>query len=451
MACRRPWPLGSAGAALVAALVVLCEPPARAQQSMPVFESRPQVGPLQCPSPTTTTPPRSSSPSDRIPDADDLEAGAVELPAARSVAAPKLPAELIRGFNLSIEHDEPLRVAFWGDSHVAAGYITDELVKYLEAGGFAVETRVIPASVGRAGVRLPLKKTCKGGAWRLQPSYISPATMPVGPSLANLRSGKSGDYLWLDFRYRPDQHVRRLQIHALPTGVRTVIGVRIDDGPEVRIEVKSAVIDLRASSSISTLKLRVLQGEFVLQHFTLDYAKVSSITLDVFGLPSSTVKGWANADVAYLKKSITPDAYEAIVLEFGTNEGAVDRFNAPAYAAMLGASLRNVRQVLPHASCVLMGPTDRGMRLSGGKRNERIDLMYYARVHQQITRIQGEVGATFGCALWDWQRFMGGPGSMYLWARDTPPLAAGDLIHLTPFGYRRTASGLAQSLGWLDP
>jgi lysophospholipase L1-like esterase len=450
MACRPPWRLANAGAAVVASLF-LCEPQTRAQESVPVFESRPQVGALQCPSQTTTTRPRSSSPSDRIPNADDLEAGAVELPATRSIAAPKLPAELMRGFDLSIEHDEPLRVAFWGDSHVAAGYITDELVKYLEAGAYAVETRVIPASVGRAGVRLPLKKTCKGGEWRLQPSYSSPTTMQVGPSLANLRSGKVGDYLWLDFRYRPDQQVRRLQIHALPTAARTAIGVRIDDGPEVRIEVKSAVIELRATSSISTLKLRVLQGEFVLQHLTLDYARPSSITLDVFGLPSATVKGWANADVAYLKKSLAPDAYEAIVLEFGTNEGAVDRFNPAAYAAMLAASLRNVRQVLPHASCVLMGPTDRGMRLSGGRRNERIDLMYYARVHQQITRIQGEVGASFGCAVWDWQRFMGGPGSMYLWARDTPPLSAGDLIHLTPAGYRRTAAALADSLGWREP
>ena len=109
-----------------------------------------------------------------------------------------------------------------------------------------------------------------------------------------------------------------------------------------------------------------------------------------------------------------------------------------------------VRQVLPRASCVLMGPTDRGMRMPA-KHSGRIDLMYYARVHQQITRIQGEVGPTFGCALWDWQRYMGGPGAMFQWARETPPLAAGDLIHLTPAGYRRTAVALAESFGWREP
>ena len=53
--------------------------------------------------------------------------------------------------------------------------------------------------------------------------------------------------------------------------------------------------------------------------------------------------------------------------------------------------------------------------------------------------------------MWDWQRYMGGAGSIYRWARETPALAAPDLIHLTPPGYRRTAAALAQSIGWLTP
>ena len=451
MACRRRWRPGNhAGAVLVAASAILCASPASAQeQQVLFFESRPLVGALQCPSQSTAATPRPSGPADRIPNADDLEAGAIELPATRTGPVSRLPEDLVRAFKLPEGSGDPLRVAFWGDSHIAAGFITDELTKYLEAAGHAVETRVIPAVVGRPGVRLPIKKTCKGGDWTLQPAYSAPAAMIVGPSLANLRSGKSGDYLWLDFRYRADRHVRRLQIHSLPVKTKSAIGIRVDDGPERRIEPKTSALDLRFSSSVSTLKLRVLQGEFVLQHFTIEYAEPSPIVLDVFGLPSATIKGWANADVAHLRHNVLP--YDAIVLEYGTNEGAVERFNPPAYAAMLAASLQNVRQVLPNASCVLIGPTDRGIRLPARNKGGRLDLMYYPRVHQQIARIQGEVGANFGCALWDWQRFMGGPGSIYLWASEKPPLAAADLIHLTLSGYRRTASALAQSFGWLEP
>jgi lysophospholipase L1-like esterase len=80
-----------------------------------------------------------------------------------------------------------------------------------------------------------------------------------------------------------------------------------------------------------------------------------------------------------------------------------------------------------------------------------VDLLRYSRIHQEITRIQRDVGKDFGCTVWDWQRYMGGAGSMYRWARDTPALAAPDLIHLTPAGYRRTAGALAQFIGWTGP
>jgi lysophospholipase L1-like esterase len=194
----------------------------------------------------------------------------------------------------------------------------------------------------------------------------------------------------------------------------------------------------------------VLQGDVVLQGFSLVYDEAAPMTIDVFGIPSATVKGWSNADLSYLKASLPADAYDAIILEYGTNEGAVDRFEPSRYAAMLGASLRSVRHVFPHSACLLMGPTDRGVRVPA-KRTGRLDLLKYSRIHQQITRIQADVGGDFGCVVWDWQRYMGGNGSIYSWARETPPLAAYDLIHLTPLGYRRTAAALGQSVGWLAP
>ena len=77
--------------------------------------------------------------------------------------------------------------------------------------------------------------------------------------------------------------------------------------------------------------------------------------------------------------------------------------------------------------------------------------MQYSRVStSRSLAFKRDVGEAFGCAVWDWRRYMGGAGSIYLWARETPALAAPDLIHLTPAGYRRTAAALAQSLGWIS-
>ena len=447
MDCRRRSRLASAAALCVATF--LCGGTLWSQEggSKHIFESHPDVAPLQCPSPASTAARPPVAPVDAIPDAPKLSAA----------RAPSLPPDLVRAFALPAPGGR-LRVGVWGDSHVAGGFITDELIKRIEDAGVSVDTREIPASLGRPGVRLPLKRVCKDG-WQFQSSYVAQSSMQVGPSLSNLRSTKTGDSLWFDLRPRADRHVRTMRIHYLPPRGRAAIGVRVDDGSEVRFEFDQApadgadapgLIEVRASGSISTLKLRVLQGDVVLQGFSLVYDEAAAMTIDVFGIPSATVKGWSNADLSYLKASLPADAYDAIILEYGTNEGAVDRFEPSRYAAMLGASLRSVRHVFPHAACLLMGPTDRGVRVPA-RRTGRLDLLKYSRIHQQITRIQADVGGDFGCVVWDWQRYMGGNGSIYSWARATPPLAAYDLIHLTPLGYRRTAAALGQSIGWLAP
>ena len=442
MDCRRRWRLGSAA---LAAATVLCGSTLRSQEPRsPIFESRPQVGALQCPSQDSAATTRPPAPQDRIPSGEDLS-GVFEASVADS--APLLPSAFVERLALPPPGGR-LRVGVWGDSHAAAGFITDELAKIIEAKGLRVDTRVIPASVGRPGVRLPIRRVCKSG-WQFQPGYIAQSPLKLGPSLSTLRSSKAGDYLWLDLRHRPDRVVRALRIRHLPVKSRAAIGIRIDDGAERRVALGSGVLDVRASSSISTMKLRVLQGEVALQEFEIDYASASPITIDVFGLPSATVKGWLNAEPAYLKRAIGREGYDAIVLEYGTNEGAVERFDPQKYASLLADSLRAAREVLPGAACLLIGPTDRGVRIPS-RQAGRPDLLRYARIHQQIAQIQGRVGAQYGCEVWDWQRYMGGPGSMYWWARQAPALAAPDLTHLTPAGYRRSATALARSMRWLD-
>ena len=43
-------------------------------------------------------------------------------------------------------------------------------------------------------------------------------------------------------------------------------------------------------------------------------------------------------------------------------------------------------------------------------RRSRPDYLKFARIHREITVAQTRIGAHFGCAVWDWQAYMGGPG-----------------------------------------
>lgn len=350
-------------------------------------------------------------------------------------------------------HGSPKRFAFWGDSHVAAGPFAPTLIQVLRDRGLSVETRFMPPTMGRANVRLPgLRAYCIGPDWTTELAYRSSDTVDIGPALADrIVDGGDGSYLWLDVRNDARQSdVQRMQL-VYRTPIGAFIDYAIDDQAPHRVYLPpttvSRVVDLGAGTPISTLKMSVAHGRLVLQGFIQDRTPTPAVTFDFFGIPSSTAKGWANVDPKALARALHGVDYDAVILEYGTNAGVdPDHFDGDDYAGMLNRALGNLRQVFPDATCLLVGPPDRGV-LEG--RRGRHDPLFYSRVHQRIEQIQRQVGSQYGCAVWSWQDLMGGPGGSYGWALADPSLMGRDLTHFTSTGYRLVARSLAQSLGWL--
>ncbi len=413
-----------------------------------------------------TTTPAPAGPVDEIPSATDLQGVIPDTPAGRLVSVDQT---LTAKFALSTvaERTGPLRIAVYGDSHVAAGTFSDELARLIRARGLDVETSYFPPTMGRAGVRLPLRKYCVATTWTLQPAYRSGSeVLRTGRSLMNLVSAPKGNnYLWLDFRNSERQsRVVRLRVHYVPNPGETAVGFIANDGTEkiVRLprgggeQATPGVVELQVEDTLSTVKLRVLYGTLILQGFEVDYRDPRPVTLDVFGIPSATARGWARTDATFLTESLRRGTYDAVILEYGTNEGSNTRFEREAYATSLRQSLQAFRQIYPDAGCLLLGPTDRGVRVSRSRARRAssrrpVDLLRYARIHHEISELQATIGREYQCAAWDWQAFMGGTGAMYRWALRSPTLAASDLIHLTPGGYRLSANALADALGWSLP
>jgi len=442
------------GAIAVGLLAPVC---ASAQTA--TFVSGPSPGDLNCPA-EGWHPPRPGGP--HIPE----PFGGTDMPTAQQLGLlartvirdePVIDPARIPEFAL---HDgtaaaRPRRIAVWGDSHVAAGPFMPTVADAIRSNGISVGTHFLPPTMGRANVRLPtLHAYCIGHGWNTDLAFKSPTPIAAGPALANrIAAAGPESYLWLDFRDADRQAtLRQLRIVYRPAGAAE-IAFSVNDGPEQSAPLAgndaSETLTLKGDALISTLKLRVTQGELVLQGFILDYDQPPLVTFDVFGLPSSTAHGWANIDPAALGAALHGDSYDAVVLEYGTNEGNVAHFDGDKYAADLTRTLTNMRAVFPHASCVLVGPPDRGVLLARG--HPPPDFLTFSRVHAQIEATQVRIGAQFDCVAWDWQDLMGGPGGSYGWAYAIPQLAGNDLTHLTAAGYRRTGLALAKSLGWSGP
>ncbi|MDB5961019.1 MAG: hypothetical protein JWP59_2313 [Massilia sp.] len=427
-------------------------------------QARADVPDLKC-EPKAATPRTPASPNPdpmEMPTAELVESLALPpaLPPAPPYAASALPLPT-----------RPLRIAIWGDSHLAANFFTEELSKQWEIPADASMHALIPANMGRAGVRLPLRQSCVSPQWKYELAYLGGenASAP-GPGLVNMVSAEAGASLAWDVRKPGQRGPETVRILYQQTAAPLLIGLQVDGGPEREITLAAspgpAILELAAEQPISQLAVRLIDGRLRFHGLALMAAQASPYVMDVFGYPGSTVAGWKHADLAYLSSWFAQRDDQLVMLEFGTNEGNVKPFDAAGYRRILSESVQNLKTVFPRAACVLIAPGDRGVLVPrsanlrtkkaarGGPKQARpgkaaaIDLYLYAKIHAEIGRIEAQVGGAAGCGVWSMQTAMGGPGSAYDWARQSPPLMAKDLIHFTVAGYQRLARMFARDMGW---
>lgn len=361
---------------------------------------------------------------------------------------------------------QTFRVAFWGDSHLAAGFFTQELVKQLGLTAEQAHSAFIPATMNRPGVRLPVRKTCTSPAWRYESAHAwAGSAFAAGPALVNAVSAEHGASLAWDLRNAARQALHRnARFLYQQTQEPITVGVRVDGGEELTVVLEAAPgpagLELQADQPISTLQIRLLHGSLRSHGLGLDVPASARLQLDLFALPGTTAKAWRQADMGYLRNwFVDAPPYQLVALAYGTNEGNEKPFNAPAYAQGLRQSVTNLRQLFPQASCLLIGPGDRGVLIArsrqGRKKRPKTpaplasnQLLRYSHIHAQISKIQQTVGTELGCRAWSMYQAMGGSASAYGWARQRPQLMANDLMHYTVSGYQKLAQLFAAQMGW---
>jgi lysophospholipase L1-like esterase len=158
-------------------------------------------------------------------------------------------------------------------------------------------------------------------------------------------------------------------------------------------------------------------------------------TLGIGGMRANSILTW---DQSLWAEHLLRRAPSLVILAYGTNEASDQRDTIPVYAEQLKQVLTRLRQILPEASCVLVGPGDYP-RADGSQWKARPRLL-------EVIRTQRELAPSFRCGFWDTYAFMGGEGSMHEWASAKPALGAKDHIHLTNRGYVRMGMAFGDAL-----
>ncbi len=339
--------------------------------------AHPAVPELQCASLPKGAAPAAAMVQDprEIPDDDEVQAALQQAGEARMPAA---AGRQTAGSLGRARPGEPYRVAIWGDSHLAAGFFTQELVKILNLPPAQVRAAFLPASMNRPGVRLPLRQTCISPQWRYEPAHANAASAAApGPGLVSLFSTQAGATLAWDLRHPAGlAESRQVRLLYQQTASPVRLAVSVDGGAEVELELSGAAgpaaLELAADGPLSLVQVRLIAGELRVQGLALPVPSQTALQIDVFGYPGATVAGWKQAATDYLSAWFTQTPYNLVMMEYGTNEGNVKPFDASAYQATLRESVQRLRAVFPQAACVLITPGDRGVLVRRSEKWKRM-------------------------------------------------------------------------------
>jgi lysophospholipase L1-like esterase len=169
----------------------------------------------------------------------------------------------------------------------------------------------------------------------------------------------------------------------------------------------------------------------------LDRAQVG-VTLDALGINGARVTNALAWDEGHMAEQIRHRDPDLVVLAYGTNESGDTDVPLETYEREVVDLLGRVARAAPSASCMLLGPPDRGIKTTEGWGTLPRLL--------DVIAVQRRVARAAGCAFFDQLEAMGGPGTIAQWAEEPQPRAGRDRVHLTRTGYAQLADAVAADL-----
>jgi lysophospholipase L1-like esterase len=138
-----------------------------------------------------------------------------------------------------------------------------------------------------------------------------------------------------------------------------------------------------------------------------------------------------------MAEQIRHRAPDLVILAYGTNE-AGDDTPIDVYERQVVDELGRIARAAPTASCLLLGPPDRAWKTADG----------WVTIPKlmDIIAAQRRVAAAAGCAFYDQQAAMGGPGAISAWGALPVPRSGHDHVHLTREGYSVLGGTVASDL-----
>ncbi|MEE2750835.1 MAG: GDSL-type esterase/lipase family protein [Myxococcota bacterium] len=168
------------------------------------------------------------------------------------------------------------------------------------------------------------------------------------------------------------------------------------------------------------------------------------VIVDSMGVRGSSIRTWKNMAEATFAQGLKTLGPDLVILAYGTNEVRDPHYSTAAYRSDLDHALGLLKDTLPGAACLLIGPSDRSLPVTP-------DTVATFDRTAVFAAAQKAAAKRHGCASWDWQKATGGPGAQATWNTHEPSWVAPDWVHFTPEGYREVAGLFLSALEEVAP
>lgn len=348
---------------------------------------------------------------------------------------------------------ERVRLSFYGASHTGGEFWTGRVRRTLQARwGDLGHGYVLPAALYK-GHRATDVNLCRTDGWMSDWKGKANAWEDglLGFAGMSVSSSNPNDFGWLETTHsnKRGRKVDHFDVYLLVQPGGGALQLTVDDLPPFEVTTAGDVhrmLRVRIDVSDGGHRLTLSPaGDGEVRIFGVSMEREGGgVLVDSMGIRGREARDWLEWEPTLFAQGVRSLSPDLVVLAYGTNEAADQRYTMAEYRDDLGAVLRKLRTGIdPEVPCILAGPSDRGWKHDDGR------FATWDRT-EPVAQVQREVAAEHGCAFWDWQEAMGGAGSMIGWYHADPKLGAGDLIHHTRAGYEFIADRFVEAIDAIE-
>ncbi len=321
------------------------------------------------------------------------------------------------------------RVSHWGDSAIASDHVTSALrtrmqMRFGDAGHGWHLVSTPTLSYRHRGIRF------KKGDWancyiinscRKDGHYGFGGTVFTSNGSSKVTFGTTG-------KGALGRKVSRFELWYAAEPRGGPIKVSVDDGDPQTLEGRADVLTDRVEvfevpDGPHEITVRVAQGKGRLYGVVLERDGPGVVWDGLSNLGAFTGR-MLNADPQHMLAQIDRRDPHLIVFQFGGNDLIMKASKYGLLERQTRDLIRMYRGTQAPRACLVISPVDHGERKAG--RIVSVEAM------EPVTALQRKVALEEGCAFFDTQAAMGGPGAIALWRERN--LMSADLAHLSDEG-----------------